>query len=168
MDPEICILENEKMKKILIIASYILFLTTALSISYSIVNAQEKNLLIWPKVTTENKPCVYWWWMGSAVNKEDLKTLLEEYNQAGLGGTRVIPIYGAKGYEDEYIDFLTPEWMEMLAYTAKVSAQLKMKVELAASTGWNMGGPWVNLDDVSKRVVLEKYTLKGGQKMKEP
>lgn len=68
-----------------------------------------KNSLLWPTITAENKPCAYWWWMGSTVNKKDLKVLLEKYNQVGLGGTLITPIYGAKGYEDEYIDFLTPK-----------------------------------------------------------
>jgi len=56
----------------------------------------------------------------------------------------------------------------MLAYTSKVSHQLDMTVDLQAATGWNMGGPWVSFDDASKRVVLETYSLQGGQKMQDP
>jgi hypothetical protein len=149
-------------------AGLIFFLTATLSIFSTEVEGQVENTVKWPEITSENKPGTYWWWMGSAVNKETLKSLLEQYYQAGLGGTKITPIYGAKDHVDEYIDFLTPKWVEMLAYTSKVSRELDMTVELASSTGWNMGGPWVNFEDASKRVVLKSYTLKSGQKMQEP
>ncbi|MBN2291506.1 MAG: hypothetical protein JXM70_03715, partial [Pirellulales bacterium] len=76
-----------------------------------------KPSLQWPQVTQTARPWTYWWWMGSAVNREDLTHLLETYRRAGMGGVHVIPIYGAKGCEKQYINYLTPEWMEMLAHT---------------------------------------------------
>ena len=62
----------------------------------------------WPDVTRENKPWTRWWWPGSAVDKASLTAQLEKLAQAGIGGVEITPIYGAKGYEDRYIDFLTP------------------------------------------------------------
>ena len=156
------------MKKTYRTLGIIMSLTVTLIIISFRLAGQDENSLKWPKISSENKPGTYWFWMGSAVNKETLKSLLEQYEQAGLGGTKITPIYGAKGNEDEYIDFLTPKWVEMLAYTSKVSRELDMTVELASSTGWNMGGPWVSFKDASKRVVLESYTLKGGQKIQDP
>ena len=38
------------------------------------------------------KPWAYWWWMGSAVNKADLKKNLEDFSAAGFGGLHIIPI----------------------------------------------------------------------------
>lgn len=159
---------NNKKKDFYRTFSIVLTLTATLCIISLGLEGQEKNTLNWPEITSENKPGTYWWWMGSAVNEKTLKSLLEQYYQAGLGGTKITPIYGAKGHEDEYIDFLTPKWVKMLAYTSKVSRELGMTVELASSTGWNMGGPWVSFKDASKRVVIESYTLKAGQKMQEP
>src|SRR5690349_19913675 len=69
----------------------------------------------WPAANRECRPCTRWWWLGSAVDKTNLTRLLTQYREAGLGGVEVCPIYGAKGYEDRFIDFLSPKWMEMLA-----------------------------------------------------
>src|SRR6056297_670640 len=137
-----------------------LFLTTA--------KAQNRQIMEWPELTSEHKPATYWWWMGNAVNKKELKICLEKYAKAGLGGTKLIPIYGAKGHESEYIDLLTPRWMEMLAYTARESRALGMTIDLGATSGWNMGGPWVRFEDAAKRVVLDKFSLLGGQTLQNP
>ena len=75
---------------------------------------EEENAFSWPALEQSCKPWTYWWWMGSAVDKESITALLEDFSQAGMGGVHIIPIYGAKGYEDDYLDYLSPEWMEML------------------------------------------------------
>ena len=53
--------------------------------------------LSWPEVKSENKPGTYWWWMGSAVDKENLTYNLESLAGAGIGNVHIIPIYGVKG-----------------------------------------------------------------------
>src|SRR5579863_3859508 len=73
--------------------------------------------LTWPMVTSQNKPWVWWWWPGSAVTKADITTQLDTFQDAGLGGVQIIPIYGVKGQETNYINFLTPDWMGMMGYT---------------------------------------------------
>ena len=52
--------------------------------------------------------------MASAVDPDNLSRELERYRQAGLGGVHIIPIYGAKGFESRYVDYLSPKWMELL------------------------------------------------------
>jgi len=69
----------------------------------------------WPPITAQQKPWAYNWWMGSAVDKPNLSKELERYAAAGLGGIHIIPIYGAKGFEDKYLNYLSPQWMEMMA-----------------------------------------------------
>ena len=63
----------------------------------------------WPEVTTEAKPGARWWWMGSAVNEKDLNVALEAYQKAGLGGVEITPIYGVRGTEDQFVEYLSPE-----------------------------------------------------------
>jgi hypothetical protein len=65
--------------------------------------------LSWPKVTTETRPWMYWWWLGSVVDKEGLTEHLEAYRKAGLGGVHVIPIYGVKGREERFVEYLPPK-----------------------------------------------------------
>ena len=69
---------------------------------------------VWPEVKEEMHPWVRWWWMGSAVDKENIERELTLFAKAGIGGVEITPIYGAKGYESKYINFLSPQWMNML------------------------------------------------------
>src|SRR5690606_37196034 len=71
----------------------------------------------WPEITQTAKPWTRWWWEGSAVDKAGLTAAMEKYRQAGLGGLEITPIYGVKGYEQQFIPFLTPKWMDMLQHT---------------------------------------------------
>ncbi len=47
--------------------------------------------------------------MGSSVTKDGISKNLEAYAQAGLGGLHIIPIYGEKGDEENFIDYLSPQ-----------------------------------------------------------
>lgn len=117
----------------------------------------------WPELTRENKPWTRWWWPGSGVDKASLTRQLEQFAAAGLGGVEITPIYGAKGYEDRYIDFLSPKWVEMLEHTGKEAKRLGLGVDMATGTGWPFGGPWVKPDDANTKAVL-----KDGQIVGEP
>ncbi|MDB5249744.1 MAG: glycoside hydrolase family 2 protein [Segetibacter sp.] len=127
-------------------------------------NAQIK----WPPVTQETKPWGRWWWMGSAVNKKDLTANMEEYKAAGLGGLEVTPIYGAYGYEKQFIDFLSPQWMQMLDHTLKEAKRLGLGIDLANGTGWPFGGPTITDKYASKTVEYKSYELKEGEELQEP
>ena len=100
----------------------------------------------WPKVTKENKPWTRWWWMGSAVDKENIDFLLKEYERIGLGGVEIAPIYGAKGFEDRYLEFLSPEWISILKHTVDKASELDLGVDLTQGTGWPFGGPQVKME----------------------
>jgi hypothetical protein len=105
-----------------------------------------------------------WWWEGSAVNKKDLTWNLERYQKAGLGGVEITPIYGVHGYENEFIEFLSPKWMQMLVHTLNESKRLGLGVDLANATGWPFGGPWVKDEDASKTIYCKRWGIKGGDK----
>src|SRR5258707_474378 len=76
------------------------------------------------------RPWAYWWWMGSAVNEADLTRELERYARAGMGGVHIIPIYGAKGYEKQYIEYLSPRWMGMMKHSVAEARRLGMDVDM--------------------------------------
>lgn len=123
--------------------------------------------LNWPAVNNTNKPWTRWWWEGSAVNKTDLTWNLQQYQQAGLGGVEITPIYGIHGYEKQFIPFLTPQWMQVLVHTLNESKRLGLGVDLANATGWPFGGPWVTDADASKTIYYKIYTVKAGEQLKE-
>lgn len=113
------------------------------------------------------KPWTRWWWEGSAVNKKDITWNLQQYQQAGLGGMELTPIYGVYGFENSFVDFLSPKWMDLFSYTLKESKRLGLGLDLANGTGWPFGGPWVSDQDASKSVYFKTYQLKGGEQLKE-
>ncbi|MBO9659888.1 MAG: glycoside hydrolase family 2 protein, partial [Chitinophagaceae bacterium] len=123
--------------------------------------------LHWPAVTNTTKPWTRWWWEGSAVNKKDISWNLEQYQKAGIGGVELTPIYGVYGHEKEFIDFLSPKWMEHFVYTLKEARKLGVGVDLANGTGWPFGGPWVKDEDASKSVYYKIYSLSAGESLKE-
>lgn len=124
--------------------------------------------LQWPAVTQTARPWTRWWWEGSAVNKTDLTWNLEQYQKAGLGGVEITPIYGIHGYEKEFIDFLTPKWLDALRHTLTESKRMGLGVDLANATGWPFGGPWTTEADASKTVFFKTYTVEGGRGLQEP
>ena len=129
----------------------------------------ENNLseLNWPTITKEGKPWTYWWWMGSAVDKQNLTRLLEAYSKAGIGGVHIIPIYGVKGFEAQQIPYLSPKWMEMLEHTVSEARRLDMGVDMTTGTGWPFGGPQVNPADAATKVLLETYSLNAGERLEQ-
>src|SRR5688572_448666 len=115
----------------------------------------------WPSLTRENRPWTRWWWPGSGVDKASLTKQLEQMAAAGLGGVEITPIYGAKGYEDRYIDFLTPKWMEMLEHTGREAKRLGLGVDMATGTGWPFGGPWIDEANGLTRAVFKDGRIVG-------
>lgn len=142
------------MRKTFLLSLYVLF---ALFFS---VNASETS---WPEITTESKPWTRWWWLGSAVDKDNLTYNITELGNAGIGGTEITPIYGVQNGDDKYIDYLSPKWMSMLAHTKAVSEQMGMKVDMNTGTGWPFGGPEVTIEDAATKAFFQEYAVKGGE-----
>jgi hypothetical protein len=61
----------------------------------------------WPEIGLDAKPAARWWWMGSAVDKENLTRNLEAYAAAGMGTMEITPIYGVQGNDAKDIPFLS-------------------------------------------------------------
>jgi hypothetical protein len=117
--------------------------------------------LAWPEITRDNKPWTRWWWPGSAVDKASLTRQLEQLAAAGIGGVEITPIYGAKGYEERYVEFLSPQWMAMLEHTGREAQRLGLGVDMATGTGWPFGGPWIDSAHALARTVLKDGKLAG-------
>jgi hypothetical protein len=86
--------------------------------------------LAWPEQSAQTRPWARWWWLGSAVDEKTITKLLEQYRDAGIGGVEICPIYGAKGYEAQYVPFLSPRWMELLAHVTSEAKRLGLGVDL--------------------------------------
>ena len=120
--------------------------------------------LSWPSTTRESKPWTYWWWMASAVDPVNITHELERYRDAGLGGVHIIPIYGANGFEDRFIEYLSPKWMEMLRHTVTEARRLGLDVDMTTGSGWCMGGPDVSDADANAVPVVRTFDVSAGAK----
>jgi len=115
----------------------------------------------WPEPTQSSKPWTRWWWPASAVERAELTRDLETLAVADIGGVEITPIYGARGYEDRSIEFLSPRWVEMLDHTSREAKRLGLGVDMATGTGWPFGGPEVSAAQGSSSMVLEDGRLTG-------
>ena len=140
-----------------------LFASVALALAPGVFFAAENPSATVPpaREISTVRPWTRWWWPGSAVDRGNLTRQLEEFATAGLGGVEITPIYGARGTEDRYRSFLSPPWVEMLAYTCREARRLGLGVDMATGTGWPFGGPWVSSADASSRIVLVEGRLAG-------
>lgn len=134
------------------------FLSVVLIVMLCVAQAQVK----WPAVTNQTKPWTRWWWIGSQVKKNDLTAVMQEYQKIGLGGLEITPIYGVQKEEDQYIPFLSPEWMAVFGHTLKEGRRLNLGIDLANATGWPFGGPWIGDEDACKNMQFKTYVLNGG------
>ncbi|MCS3531653.1 glycosyl hydrolase [Chryseobacterium sp. JUb7] len=121
----------------------------------------------WPKATNTAQPWTRWWWMGSAVDEKGLDKQLTTLSKAGFGGVEIVPIYGAKGFENRYLNYLSPEWMKMLQFTTDKAQSLNMGVDMAVGTGWPIGGPQVDENDAATKMIVQTYTISLGEKLAE-
>ena len=98
------------------------------------------------------------------MDKENITRRLEEFAQAGMGGVEITPIYGVKGYEKQFIQHLSPQWMEMLIHTLDEADRLGLGVDMVQGTGWPFGGPQVEPEFAAGKLYIQTYSLKAGEK----
>ena len=122
----------------------------------------------WPPVTAETRPWTRFWWMGSSVDAAGLRAALEAYQQVGLGGVEITPIYGVRGFEDRFVPYLSPQWVEKLETALGEARRFGLGVDMATGTGWPFGGPWVGTKDACKTIAHESYRVNGGERLAEP
>ena len=98
----------------------------------------------WPEIAREAKPWAYNWWMGSAVDAEGIEAQCKAMKEAGMGGFHVIPIYGAKGYEDRYRKYLSPAWMDAFKIAVETAKRYGLGVDMTMGSGWCFGGSQIS------------------------
>lgn len=115
------------------------------------------------------KPWTFWWWMGSAANERDITAQMEGFQKAGLGGVHIIPIYGVKGYEKEFLPFLSKDWLAMMQHTVREGKRLGLGVDMTTGTGWPFGGPTVTPEIAARTMTVKNNKIEvkpTGQKVK--
>jgi hypothetical protein len=131
-------------------ATYILMFAGFLVLAGFSCRTDSNHAGIPTEIQKEAKPWAYWWWMGNSVTPEGITANLEKYSKAGMGGMHIIPIYGEKGDESNFIEYVSPGWMEMLKHTVSEAERLGMGIDMTCGTGWPFGGPFIGEEYAAK------------------
>lgn len=118
-----------------------------------------------PALFSTAKPWAYWWWPGSAIEEKGITFQLEAYAKAGFGGLHIIPIYGAKGFEKEFLPHLSSAWQQKYLYVLKEAKRLHLGIDMTLGTGWPFGGPSITPNLAAKAYKIETIVLRQGEKI---
>ena len=125
----------------------------------SLLFAASASAQITPPSTETTKPGARWWWMGSAIDKENIAWNMKQYADCGIGALEITPIYGVLGNEQNNIEFLSPKWMEMLRFVQDEGKKNNIQIDMATGTGWPFGGPWVPLEESASKLLVCDTTI---------
>ena len=115
----------------------------------------------WPTPRPEAKAGTRWWWLGSAVDKENLQWNLQQYADHGIGAVEITPLYGVQGNDKNNIPFLSPQWMQALKTVEDIAKPLGIEVDMNCGTGWPFGGPHIPLEQAASKAVFKDTVVNG-------
>ncbi|MCX7005998.1 MAG: glycosyl hydrolase [Kiritimatiellaeota bacterium] len=114
---------------------------------------------------------VYWWWLNGNVDKRTITRDFEAMKQVGVGG---LLMFDARGYHDDKnhvpapaskMDFMSPQWREMLKFSIEKAAELGLEVSVnLSSCAGALKGPWTVGDDAPKKLVWTAAATVDGPK----
>ena len=124
------------------------------------------------EVPVADRPWCYWWWINGHVDKETITSDMEAMRRAGFGG---LLMFDARGYWDDKghvvlpkpkMEFMSPEWRELLAFGIQEAARvgLEVSVNLSSCAG-ALKGPWEVGADAPKRLICRTTPLTGGTRL---
>lgn len=125
----------------------------------------------WPVASPQAKAGARWWWLGSALDKENVAWNMQQYAQHGIGALEITPLYGVQGNDKNNIPYLSPQWMDMLRYVQAQGKEDGIQIDMNNGTGWPFGGPSVKLEQAACKVlfvdsICNEKTLKSGMELK--
>src|ERR1035441_4519667 len=88
------------------------------------------------------KPWVYWYFMDGNLDRAGMKADLEAMKQAGIGGAIFLEVN--IGVPRGPVDFMSPQWLDLVANAVHEADRLNIQIALGAGAGWcGTGGPWI-------------------------
>lgn len=120
----------------------------------------------------EARPMVRWWWFGPAVVKPQLEHEMKLMKEGGFAGFEVQPTYPL-ALDGQYpglrnIKFLSPEFFDMLGFTAAKAKEIGLRMDLTLGSGWPYGGPMFTRDEAVQSIGdFGKVAVTSGQKTVE-
>ena len=108
-----------------------------------------------------------WWWFGPAVTKAGILREMQRMKEGGIGGFEVQPTYPL-ALDDEKagirnVKFMSPEFLDLLAFTAEKAHELGLRMDLTLGSGWPYGGPQFSASEAAGRLRTSIVRIKSGQ-----
>lgn len=110
------------------------------------------------------RPFVRWWWNGDKVQPDELARELRQLKEAGIGGVEINPVKFPARTNDlgkPSIQWLSPEWIELLKFSFAEARSLDMTCDLIVGSGWPFGAEWLEGEERSQVVVIGTKKLEG-------
>lgn len=105
---------------------------------------------------SEARPMLRWWWFGPAVVKPQLEREMKLMKEGGFGGFEVQPTYPL-ALDGQYpglknIKFLSPEFFDLLGFTAAQAKAIGLRMDLTLGSGWPYGGPMFTREEAAQSI----------------
>jgi alpha-L-rhamnosidase len=108
----------------------------------------------------------YWWWLNGHTTRETLTRDLTEMQHKGYGGVLLVDANGSNQNGNDNVpagpEFGTPAWTELYLHALKVADRLGLEVTFNITSGWNLGGPWVQPENASKLLTWSRTSFTPG------
>jgi hypothetical protein len=106
------------------------------------------------------KPWVYWYFMDGNLNRDGMTADLEAMKQAGIGGAIFLEVN--IGIPRGPVDFMSPQWQDLVAHAAREADRLGIQIALGAGPGWcGTGGPWITPELAMQDLVASATNVAG-------
>lgn len=105
------------------------------------------------------RPWVYWFWLNGNITREGITADLEAMARVGIGGAQ---IFNGGHHPHGPVQFNSPEWQDIVRFTAKEAWRLGLELCISNCGGWDSaGGPWNTPDHGMKMLVTSEKQVKG-------
>ncbi len=104
-------------------------------------------------------PGVWWRWIDGNVTREGITRDLTEMARKGIRSIDVFDVGG--GMPAGPAGMMGPQWRALFRHALAEAARLGVEVRLTAAAGWGMGGPWIDAEHATKKLVHTEIQVQG-------
>jgi len=114
----------------------------------------------------------WWWWLNSNVTKEAITRDLEAMHDKGFSGAMIFDAgtelrWGPDKNVPNGPMFSGPRWTELYLHALEEAKRLGLELGLSIQSGWNLGGPFVTLDDKAKQITWSEVQVEGSARIEQ-
>jgi len=107
----------------------------------------------------------FWWWFNGLVSKEGITRDLEAFHDKGIGEVLLINTASGLGGAKmpQGVKFLSEEWSVLYRHALQEAARLGITVGVNFTSGWCMGGPWIDPQHAGRWFLQSRLAVTGPQ-----